>query len=317
MRLGSPHREGATNEGSTEGRHPIWPWLSIGTPMGLVLVLGFGAPGLLLSKSTVCSLGSEVGTYSVWTLDTPLNKPPGVNVSVFARYGGWNFTFASGSLAFGEPELEVTGAGWVDASSGSGIAATADERNFTVFSVRNATVVGGFGAACTQPYVAAMLGPANQHCNGFITLPLANDSNDSLEPHVWNGTDGTGSGFDRSTCVPPTPGAYLWFDVSYDANGSGVRAPVTLNLCHSASSFGVQVSGIARVPIVLHVPIRGHDESIKGFQEWGTLTPGRAPVNYTIPSGWEWSLTPVGPISSPMDPSLPLPAMAAFERLNC
>ena len=63
-----------------------------------------------------------------------------------------------------------------------------------------------------------------------------------------------------------------------------------------------------------------------GYETWqGQPNPGLplpgfpsfATAYYLLADGWNWTLAPVGPASSPIDPSAPLPALVAFVRSAC
>jgi hypothetical protein len=284
-----------------------------GVTVGIVLLAGVGPGGLFLPRVTVCQLGARIGNYTIWTLGTPLNKPPGVNVSTAADYGAYNFTFSSGSLTVGALHLSTAGGGWFDDSPSAGISAQGIQLNWSVFSVRNVSQVGGFAGPCTQAYAAEAAASPVQACGGFVTVPLANNTSDLVEPHVWNGT---GSGWPTEGCLPTTPGAYYWFDTSFHPNATGAAAPVSLNLCGRPGSVRLDVGGVARVPIVVSVPYAGHQISAAGFETW-ISTVSLWTANYTVPGGWLWMIAPVGPVSSPMNTTAEQPALVAFERLPC
>jgi len=307
-------------------RKPFWAFVVVGVAVAAVIVVGLGPPGILLPRSTVCQLGPRVGTYMIWTPDQPLNKPAGVNISAFAIFRGWNFTFASGSVSVGgiRPN-ESEGFGWGDYSAYGGISMMGSENNWSFYSVSNTTVIGGSSNPCTQPYVAS-IGQAYQSCGGLVTIPLQNNVSDALEPHVWNGLWGPNSSFSEPpTCPAATPGAYIWFDTSYHQNATGTSAPFDWDLCNDTGSVPTYVSGVAEVPIVVYAPLNGRVISASGYETWigsdrGSLYP---PINriwtafYEVPTGWDWHLAPVGPTTFPLDPSEPLPALVAFERTAC
>jgi hypothetical protein len=240
-----------------------------------------------------------------------MNKPPGVNVSVQSDYGAYNFTFSSGSLTVGELHTSSGSSGWAYDGPSAGIEALGYQRNWSFFSVRNVTQVGGSAGPCSQAYVAEATASPVQSCGGPVTVPLANNTSDVVEPHVWNGT-----GVPVSGCLKATPGAYYWFDTSFNPNATGPAAPVPLNLCGSARSVPLVVDAAARVPIIVYAPYDGREISATGFETWVSST-AYPTANYTVPGGWLWMLAPVGPVSSPMNPTAELPALAAFVRLPC
>jgi len=312
---------GADGDLSSKRPPPAWACVLAGVSVAVVLVVGVGPSGLLLPRVTTCELGTPLGTYTVWTLSMPLNKPPGVNVSATAESGAWNFTFTSGSLTVGALRPGNGAGGWGDDGPLAGISAQALEMNWSVFGVENTTTIGGPSGACTQPYVAEEYGVPVVGCGGFVTLPLANNSSDDVEPHVWNGT---GSGWERTGCLPATSGAYIRFDTAFHTNGSGASAPVRWNLCDRRGDFPLVVSPQAEIPVVVNVPFGGREVTANGFESWqggeysSTGPIGGTTANYTVPGGWVWMITPVGPVSAPLDPGTgSLPALVAFERLAC
>ena len=289
--------------------------LASGVSVGVILLAGVGPYGLLIPRVSVCVLGDRIGTFTIWTLETPLNKPPGVNVSMFTDDGEYNWTFQSGGLTMGNPHLSDGGGGWGDDTPTAGISSMGLQRNWTFFSVQNASQVGGVAGPCSQGYVAEASYSPVQGCGGFVTLPLANNASDQDEPHVWNGTPS--STFATGGCLETSPGAYYSFNASYNANASGVAAPVPWNLCGKPGEHPLEVITAAEVPIVVYVPYNGHEISATGHETWYSPDTDQPTANYTVPGGWVWMLAPVGPVLTPMNPLSGLPALAAFERLSC
>ncbi len=303
-----------------------WIYSFAGIAVALLIVVGFGPTGLLLPRSTICQKGDLVGTYAIWTPDTPLNKPEGVNVSAAAQIGGWNFTFSSGSVIVGSIHpSELAAGGWGDRGSASGISMQGAEVNWSFYSVHNTSVIGTSSNPCTQPYVAEMESPPVQQCGGFVTIPLVDNTNDVVEPHVWNGELGVNSSSpEPPNCPPTTPGAYIWFDISFHENATGAAAPVQWNLCNSTGTFPLVLPGVAEIPVVVYAPYEGREISASGAQTWvGLPNGGNTPpiefwtANYSVPGGWLWMLAPVGPTPATINPELPLPSLVAFERLAC
>lgn len=307
--------------GAWGGRRRTWLASLVGATVGLVIVAGFGPTGLVLPRGTTCILGAPVGNFTIWTLETPLNKPPGVNVSMFGQDGAYGFTFTSGSLRVGaiQPSNGPSG-GWGDDGPSAGIFAMGVELNWSVYAVKNVSEVDVPSAPCTQPYVAkASASPVSQ-CGGLLIVPLVNNSSDLVEPHVWNG-----SGISHSSCVEATPGAYLWFDTSFHAGGTGAEAPVSWDLCGQRGAYPLTLPSVAQVPISVNVPDGGSEIRASGFESWlGTPTGGflsdAYSAEYSVPGGWIWMLAPVGPASSRINittPGAPLPAMLAFVQSPC
>ena len=294
-----------------------WRFVGVGVLVAVLVIVSVGPQGLLLPRSTVCRLGSAIGSYTVFTLVNPLNQPPGVGVWAESVNDGFNFTFVSGSLTVGAIAPWGGGGGWgVLGGYQAGITAQGIERNWTVYSTTNTSVIGQTSGPCTQPYVAMMIGPPVSNCGGFVNIPLANESSDLVEPHVWNGSGGQ---FPPTGCPPPTPGASIWFDISFHPNGTGPYSPVDWNLCNSSGNLTLYVENPGVVPIVLSVPYNGRTISIVGVQTWGAGTGGLYTAQYTVPAGWIWRLAPIGPSTVALDPASGnvVPNLLAFERLAC
>lgn len=314
---------------STSNRRPPPPWMCVvvGIAVAIVVVVGVGPPGELLPRVTVCQLGPEIGTYVIWTPDTPLNKPENVTVSASAASDGWNFTFTSGSLTVGTIHPGAGSGGWGTSNPSAGIALQGTLNNWSFYRVTNASVIGGASNPCTQPYVAELGLSPFPSCGGFVTIPLENNSNDVLEPHVWNGLWGPNDSFSEPpSCPEATPGAYVEFDTSFYYGGTGNSAPVSLDLCGMVGTYPLELVGTAQVPIVVTVPYEGQEISAVGYETWqGSSNPGPplpnmfslATASYVLPDGWNWALAPVGPAGSPINPSAPLPALLAFVRSAC
>lgn len=301
-------------------------WVSsiVGVATGVILVVGYGPSGVLLPRATVCQLGSYLGTYAIWTPGTPLNKPVGVNVSAFAVSDGWNFTFSSGSLTVGSIHPNpASGGGWGYDGPSSGVALLGSENNWSFYETSNVSEIGSASQPCTQPYVAELGLPPVQSCGGFVTIPLSNNTSDVVEPHVWTGGLGlNASSPEPPSCPAPTPGAYIWFDTSFHENATGVSSPVQWNLCSLVGNTQLYLSGVAEVPVVVYALYDGHEISTKGFETWVGPPQSVGPIEdwtayWSIPGGYIWTLAPVGPTASPIDPESPLPSLIAFERSAC
>lgn len=304
-----------------DGSERAWLASLAGATVGLVILAALGPTGLLLPRRTTCLLGTLEGTYTIWTLETPLNKPPGVNVSMWAQQGAYGFTFTSGSLTVGALRpIEASGGGWGDDGPFAGIFAVGIELNWSVYGVRNESQVEVPSDPCTQPYVAEASESPVSSCGGPIVLPLVNNSSDLVEPNVWNGT-----GISHTNCLSATPGAYLWFDTSFHADGTGADAPVSWDLCGRTGSFPLTLPGVAQVPISVYVPDAGGEIQARGFESWLGNPTGGFPLSeysaeYSVPGGWLWMLAPVGPTSSRINtttPGAPLPALLAFTQSPC
>ena len=303
-----------------------WGFVLVGAVVAVVLVMGVGPPGVFLPRVTVCQLGPLVGTYAIWTPDTPLNKPEGVNVSALVVNGGWNFTFSSGSLTVGaiHPSGD-TGGGWGDYGPSFGVSMQGTLNNWSFYLVDNSSVIGSVSNPCTQEYVAEMGLPPYSDCGGLVTLPLENNTSDAVQPHVWDGKLGPNdSGSEPPSCPGATPGAYVWFDTSFHPNATGASAPVRWNLCNQIGTAQLYVPGVAEVPVTVYAPYAGYEISASGFETWTGSAQSVAdlPViiytaTYGVPEGWTWLLAPVGPTSVPINPDAPLPSLVAFEQEAC
>ncbi len=326
----------ATTDESTAGLQPATPKWSRRRKVSvvaasvacvvvvLVISIGIGPPGFALLHVTVCRLGREVGSYVIWTPDILLNKPDATNVSVWTVGYDWNYTFTSGSLTVGSlpPGPFKFGGGEGVTLGQGGLFGNFQNHNWTFYQAVNESVIGASPDPCTQRYIAETGSPLG--CGGSVTLPLLpNNSTDTNEPHIWNGT--VGENGSEAPCPVQTPGTYVWFDSSFHSGGTGASAPVDLNLCDSPGTYSLELQGVARIPVVVTVPYQGRDISASGFLSWqgsttGGLDPGLGPevsAYWNIPGGWNWTLAPVGPASFPINPNQPLPALVAFERSAC
>jgi hypothetical protein len=303
-----------------------WIFSVAGVAIAVLIVVGVGPQGVLLQRVTVCQLGAEIGSYSIWTPYVLLNQPDQTEVSMAAETNAWNYTFTSGSLTTGALPVGSTGSwgGFGNDGPSGGVLAEFQDSSWTFYHAVNKTVIGNSPGPCTQPYVAKV--GASLGCGGLLTIPLyPNNSTDSNEPHIWNSSTAV-SGTWGPGCPVQTPGTYVWFDNSYSANGVGNYAPVDLNLCGWNSTYPLWLDGTARIPVIVTVPYQGRDVSASGFISWygqpnaGPPLSGQATgitAYYALPGGWNWSLAPVGPAAFPINPGEPLPGLIAFERSAC
>lgn len=307
-------------------RH-VWIAVVAGLVVAIVVVLGVGPPALFLPRVTVCRLGPEVGTYVIWTPVALQNKPYEGNVSTWVYGNAWNYTFSSGSMSVGTlPTGPSTfGGGDEDIGPQGGLLVTFQNHNWTFYEAENETVLGDVSGPCTQPYIAEIGNPLG--CGGSAIIPLLpNNSTDSNEPHIWNGTNGINGS--EGACPVETTGTYVWFDTSFHADGTGPAKPVDWDLCNSTGDFPLELLGVARIPVNVTVPYEGHDISSVGFLNWygdpngGGPPPGMLMIPeysayYAVPGGWNWTLAPVGPAAFPINPDQPLPSLVAFVRSAC
>jgi hypothetical protein len=185
-----------------------------------VVATGLGPTALLLPLVSECRLGSPVATDTIWSPVFLVNVPEGGSVATNVSYtpvpSTWdgNYTMTSGSLTVGVlprgPGLDSSGAFESTSGDVGGIFAGYKEINWTFFRAENVSARDPTPGPCTQPFVAEGWFAAPFGCGGTELIPLANNSTDALEPHVWNATgDPIGSG--GSNCPSATPGTYVWF----------------------------------------------------------------------------------------------------------
>jgi hypothetical protein len=302
----------------TNAQHPrlSLAFALAGVIVGLVIVLGVGPPGLVLSHETECQLGQELGTYTIWTPMAITNIPEGGSVSTATD--AWNLTMTSGSLTTNPltPLGSEVGSGF-DPGSYNGTFAEYQDFNWTFYRTANVSVLDGSAGPCTQPFMAEMTVPGDG-CGGGAAIPLPDNSSDASEPHVWNGTAQLNGSESVSGCPVQTPGTYVWFDSSFHAGGTGTSQQARWDRCNSPGYAPLTLVGNAQVPIAVTVPYGAGDISVRGMLTWHDTAPFTgATAVYEVPGGWVWTLAPVGPAASAIDPSQPLPGLVAFERSPC
>jgi len=302
--------------------HPLWVGSTTGVIVAVIVVVSFGPGGLLLPRATVCQLGQNLGTFTIFTPAELTNIPYGGNMTDATNEE--NLTITSGSITTNpfQPWSGPLKSGVVDGSgeNRAGIWATYADFNWTFYSVENVTKVGGSSSPCTQPDVAYRQIPG-LGCGGEAIIPLANNSTDAIEPNVWNGTAGFNGSEDYPGCPVQSPGTYVGFDTSLNLNGSGNSKPVRWDLCGTSGYFPLVLNGIAEVPLEITAFIHGNKVSVHAALERydnPSLPVYQGPTTiYRVPGGWNWTLAPVGPTTAPINPSDPLPALVAFERSAC
>ena len=308
--------------GSTRSRRraPRWSFAFAGVAVAVVIVFAVGPPSPLATKGTVCQLGSEVGTYTVWSPTGMLNIPDGGNVVDEATTGELNYTFTSGSLTVGAiPGVPGTaGGGTGETIPEAGIFASYADWNFTFYRTVNVSRTGESSDPCTQPYVASFSFAGGFCHSDFSIIPIPDNTTDAVEPHVWNATTGLNSTH-HPDCPARTPGAYLWFNTTLNLSGTGVEQPYRLDLCNSPQNRTLLLETTANVPVVVTVPFGSGSISATGFLTWDGSGNAAVPTaTYNFPGGWVWTLGPVGPVNSAVDPFVnPLPGLLAFERSAC
>jgi hypothetical protein len=291
----------------------------VGIAIAALVVIGLGPRGAFLTRVTTCELGAMVGNYTIWTPDGLVNIPDGG--SAHMGVNELNFTMSSGSLTVGGlgPPSPLS----FGFSSGfhAGLLTQFDDWPWTFYSTRNVSTIGESAAPCTQPYVATVTTDAGGPCGEIgIVLPLADNTSDAVEPHIWNGTPGDNGSRGTPGCPTATPGSFVWFDSSFHTSGSGWNSAYDLNLCNFSSPWGISTKMSADVPIVVHVPDDGGMISAAGFLTWNSTVPHSSTgpaADYTLPGGWLWEVAPVGPIHGSLAQDMLTPGSLAFERLAC
>jgi hypothetical protein len=247
-----------------------------------------------------------------------VNIPDEGGVADEAASGQLNYTFTSGSLTVGAlPSAPGHGGGGMgQLPPEAGIFAPYADYNFTFYRTTNASQIEATSDPCTQPYVASFSFFQGFCHSDFSIIPIPDNSTDAVEPHVWNATTGRNSTYNPA-CPVRTPGAYVWFNSTLNLNGTGVAKPFRLSLCNSPENLTLSLEIVARLPVVVTVPFGGHSISTSGFLNWNGS--GAVPTaTYTVPTGWVWTLGPVGPVAWAVDPlTSPIPGLLAFERSAC
>jgi hypothetical protein len=301
-------------------RAPPWTFAVVGVVIAATIFVGLGPPGMFL-RETVCELGSVAGTYVIWSPGAMVNNPDGGAASFNASVGSWNYTFTSGSLSVGSLAPSPVGRGNGEGNSvpSTGVFADYADFNWTFYHTVNVSRVGASSDPCTQPYVAVRGFPAVNRESLWSTIPIPDNSTDAVEPHVWNGTTGQNSTH-GTDCGLRTPGTYVWFDSAFHGNGTAPAGPVRWDLCNASGLKRLDLMGLAQLPVRVVAPLEGGSVSAVGYLEWISEPPPGvfAPTaTYVVPGGWVWTLAPVGPVSSAIDPNAPLPGLVAFVRSAC
>lgn len=290
-------------------RGQAWPWLApllVGVVVASTLVIGFGPPGLLLSKT--CQLGKDIGTYLVWSPLYLVNIPDGGSVSVWQD--PWNYTMSSGSVTLTSPPWNTNLSGDQGWPPSSGIFDTFEETNWTFYETQNVSPSGLTTSPCTQPYVAEFTG-SYDGCFAASTIPLPNNTSDAIEPHSWNW-----SGISPA-CPAPSPEAYVWFNTSFPLPTTGTST--RLDLCGLSGVDTLAAYTPVQISIAVNVPFQGREISSVGHLNWqGVDSSANEPsVTYNVPADWMWEVSPIGPANSPLNLGRALTQLLAFERFPC
>ena len=307
--------------GMTTGRRhpPFWTFALVGAVVALLLFVGVGPPGWVLPRGTVCKLGSEVGTYTIWAPTVMANNPDGGSAEIQATIGP-NYTFTSGSLTVGAiPSVPLRAGGGVgETGPHTGIFASYADYNFTFYRTMNGSEVGAASDPCTQPYVASISFTGGFCHSDFSVIPIPDNSTDAAEPHVWNATTGENSTYNPA-CPVRTPGTYVWFNNSLNPGNPGGNQALRYRLCNASVNTTIYLTTVARIPVVVTVPFGSGSISTSGVLTWegsGDLT--IPTVTYVVPGGYVWTIGPVGPVSWTVEPgTLVFPGLLGFERSAC
>jgi hypothetical protein len=292
----------------------------VGVAVAAVIVVGVGPPGYLLPRATVCELGKEIGTYTIWTPNLIANIADGGNVTT--DQNEWNLTMTSGSLVTNALRPVGGAVGYGEAGKGltNGLELSYGDFNWTFYATKNVSEVGTAGGPCTQPYIAEIAIPGGA-CGATLSLPLSDNSSDASEPHVWNGTGTINGSETYPGCPKQTPETYVWFDSTFHSGSTGTAASVRWDLCNASGYHQLVLEGPAQVPIVVVVPFEGRDISAWGLLTWNDnprVKPYLGPTaTWLVPAGWIWNLASVGPAAFAINPDLPLPGLVAFVRSAC
>jgi|GEM_PF-2445417 len=304
-RLGAEEINRPPTRGGASRSH-LFVWAGVAAVT--VILVGAGI-GLYESQTagTQCSLGPALGVYLIQTPFLLGNFPLGGGVSDFESTVNW--TFESGSVLLeplrnsGDANQEGFGGGY----NGSGILASFEPRNWTIYSVSNVSGPTD-GVPCTQPYVAVSTpAPFGQ---ATFQLPIANNSSDAVEPHYVNES---GTTYDGLTFAP---NASVWFDTSFHAGPPNYPNETALNLCGWNTPFIDSARGIVSVPIAVSVLFQGRLITSYGNLTWAGYGSGNPAATYAIPPGWIWDIAQVGTSSYPGPSFLPT-GLLAFERFPC
>ena len=282
---------------------------------------GDSPSGVFLQHVTVSQLGAGLETFTIWTPLQLINIPDGGNIS-FAT-NEWNVTALIG-LVDSESTPALRGSSTGGLSGGSGL--NGPDR------------VQGPGTS-TGPSI----GRSTTRRLAYLPAPAASPTSPSWFRAVraggglwsrWPTTRQTPSNRMHGTAPPPQrhgdlrgvqfkrPGrTEFWFDSEFQTSGTGITQPVVWNLCGVSGFLPLVLSDVAQVPVALVVPFQGTDISVTSMLEWNDSSALRVylgpTVSYLVPGGWSWTLSPVGPVASGINPSSPLPGLVAFERSAC
>lgn len=268
----------------------------------------------LAKPVTTCALGGEEGSAFIWTPSVLVNVPMGGSAA-FGVVRGADWVFSSGSVVVGVTPYV---GGWWSLSPGTGelgINGGFGLANWTFFAVHNVSQAFGVNRPCSQPYVAEITSPMSCAGSGNLSaiLVLPNNATDGVQPHY----------------MPPqpcsiesaTPGASAWFDTSYHSAATGSPgSSESLQLCGppSDSPLNVSLAGPAAYPIVVSMLSGGRTIHASGSVVWAGPTPDGMPsAVYSLPSGWAWNVSTIGPGVLPTVANPSTTALLAFERSAC
>jgi hypothetical protein len=295
----------------------------VGVVVAAAIFVTVGPPAASLQRVTACELGAEVGTYTIWTPFLLIDIPDGGNVTYAANEG--NITVVSGSLTLNDLRPQggpiATGESGGSGLNRAGIYAEYADRNWTIHRVSNVSTEGGTSGPCTQPYVAQVGWPGSG-CGGDAIIPIPDNTSDATAPNRWNGEPGFNGSEKWPGCPQQSPGTYATFDSALHLGGPGPGSPTNWNLCGVTGYERLTLVGIASVPLTLNVPYDGALVTVSATLRWvdSSVLPaymGGPTTGYLVPGGWNWTLAPIGPVLTGLDPRNPLPGLVAFERSAC
>lgn len=287
--------------------------VAIGVAVIVASAVVVGIPELT-NPVTTCSLGREIGSASIWTPGILVNVPFLGSAAFSSNQIEW--IFSSGSLQVGATPRDG-GGGLSPGPPEFGINGFFGLANWSFFEAQNHSQAFGTGTPCTQPYVAEITSALSCGALGNLStiLVLPNNVSDAVQPHTIPLSYSCNQG------MTPSPGASIWFDTSYHVGGtSGSGASESLRLCGFPYTAPLNVSlwGPASYPIVVSMLADGQTIRATGNFVWSDSNPHASPAaEYSLPNGWVWNVSTVGPGTLPTPSNPSTTSLLAFERSSC